>query len=223
MRYLSVILCLCTLIMAVSPFGDNHAFGADTPSDKTIMAFGDSLVAGHGLPLNEAFPERLEARLRGKGYAVKVVNAGVSGNTTADGVARLEWNLKMAKPDYVILVMGGNDMLRAIDPAVTAANLQKMMEILKAHHLPVLLCGMKAFANLGPAYMTAYDTMYKKLADSYGAVYYPFFLQGVALKPEFNQEDGVHPNAIGVNLIVGLMTPTVEKLLKGAAAPPAKP
>ena len=178
------------------------------------MAFGDSLVAGHGLPLNEAFPARLEAKLKEKGYAVKVVNAGVSGNTTADGVARLEWNLKMAKPDYVILVMGGNDMLRAIDPGVTAANLQKMMAILKAHNVPVLLAGMKAFSNLGPAYMLAYDQMYKKLATDYKAVYYPFFLQGVALKPEFNQEDGVHPNAIGVNLIVGLMMPSVETLLK---------
>jgi acyl-CoA thioesterase-1 len=212
------LICFLVAIMAISFTNVNRAFSADNTSNKTIMAFGDSLMAGYGLKTDQAFPARLAAKLQEKGYAVKVVNAGVSGDTTAGGLNRLEWNLKMAKPDYVILVMGGNDMLRAIDPAITAANLQKMMAILKAHKLPVLIAGMKAFANLGPAYMAAYDQMYKKLATDYNAVYYPFYLQGVALKPEFNQPDGVHPNAIGVDLIVGLMLPSVEKLLKSGTA-----
>jgi acyl-CoA thioesterase-1 len=205
-------------IMAVSPLTVNQSFGADTQSDKTIMAFGDSLVAGYGLKTEDAFPAQLEAKLKSEGLAVHVINAGVSGDTTADGLNRIEWNLARAKPGYVILIMGGNDMLRAIDPAVTKANLQKIMEVLKAHKIPVLVAGMKAFTNLGPRFATAYGSMYKDIAAQHGAVYYPFYLDGVAMKPELNQEDGIHPDKGGVAVIVDKMLPSVKELLKRPAA-----
>ncbi len=177
------------------------------------MAFGDSLVAGYGLKTEDAFPAQLEAKLKAEGLAVKVINAGVSGDTSSDGLNRLEWNLAHVKPGYVILIMGGNDMLRAIDPAITRANLQKMMNILKSHHIPVLIAGMKAFTNLGPQFATAYASMYKDIAGKDGAVLYPFYLDGVAMKPDLNQEDGIHPNKDGVAVIVDRILPDVKKLL----------
>lgn len=204
-------ICILTLIMALSFLTVNQAVAEEA---KTIMAFGDSLVAGYGLPLDQAFPAQLEAKLKQEGVNVTVLNAGVSGNTTADGVARLEWNLSRAKPGYAILVMGGNDMLRAIDPAITRANLQKMMEIFKAHHIPVLIAGMRAFANLGPQFTSAYAGMYKDIAKQYGAAFYPFYLEGVAMNPDLNQEDGIHPNGAGVAAIVDKILPSVKELLK---------
>jgi acyl-CoA thioesterase I len=187
------------------------------------MAFGDSLVAGYGLKTEDAFPAQLEAKLRAEGLAVKVINAGVSGDTSADGLNRLEWNLSRTKPGYVILIMGGNDMLRAIDPAVTKANLQKMMDIVKSHKIPVLVAGMRAFTNLGPKFASAFDGMYKDIASKGDAVYYPFYLDGVATKPDLNQEDGIHPNKEGVAVIVGKILPSVKKLLaqKGATWTPS--
>lgn len=197
--------------MAVSFPGVNHACAETAP---TIMAFGDSLVAGYGLKPEQAFPARLEAKLKDKGVAVKVLNAGVSGETTSGAVNRLDWNLNRQKPDYVILITGGNDMLRSVDPSLTRANLQKMMEIFRAHKIPVLVAGMRAFPNLGPGFAAAYPKMYKDVASAYGASYYPFYLEGVALNAALNQDDGVHPNAAGVDVIVGKMLPDVEKLLK---------
>lgn len=199
------------LIMAVSFPGVNHARAETLP---TIMAFGDSLVAGYGLKPEQAFPARLEARLKKKGLIVKVANAGVSGETTSGALNRLEWNLNQQKPGCVILITGGNDMLRSVDPSLTRANLQKMMEIFRAHKIPVLVAGMRAFPNLGPAFAAAYPKMYRDIASAFGAVYYPFYLDGVALTPSLNQEDGVHPNAAGVEVIVGKILPAVEALLK---------
>ena len=204
--------------MALSLLPDNRAFGADAISDKTIMVFGDSLVAGYGLKPEQSFPSQLEAKLKAKGTAVKVTNAGVSGDTTADGLNRLEWNLAQTKPGYAILIMGGNDMLRALDPALTRANLQKIMDIFAAHKVPVLIAGMRAFSNLGPAFEKAYGSMYKDMATHYDALYYPFYLDGVAMSVDLNQEDGIHPNAAGVAVIVDKITPDVEKLLKRDAA-----
>lgn len=182
-------------------------------NEKRIIAFGDSLTAGLGIPYNQAFPAQLENKLRAKGYAVHVINAGVSGETTAGGLARLEWTLSQ-KPDYVILELGANDMLRGIDPALTRQNLQKMLDILQQHKIPVLLAGMKAFANLGSTFTAAYEEMFTALARQYHVVYYPFFLDGVALHSDLLQEDGLHPNPAGVGVIVTHILPSVEKLLK---------
>jgi acyl-CoA thioesterase I len=200
--------------MAVSFPAVNHARGAPAPAGRTIMVFGDSLVAGYGLKPEQAFPARLEAKLKKQGIDVKVVNAGVSGETSAGAVNRLEWNLNRQNPDYVILVTGGNDMLRSVDPSLTRANLQKMMQIFAARKIPVLIAGMRAFPNLGPAFAAAYPKMYRDVARAYNVVYYPFYLEGVALAPALNQDDGVHPNAAGVDVIVDGIFPAVEALLK---------
>jgi len=182
---------------------------ADT---RTIMAIGDSLTAGTGLPVANAFPARLEAALQKKGHDVKVINAGVGGETSSGTLTRLEWTLTQ-KPDYIILEIGGNDMLRAVDPAITRGNIDKILSVIAAHKIPVLVAGMRAFLNLGPSFGASYETMYRDLSKKYGAVYYPFFLDGAALHPDFVQDDGLHPNAAGVEVIVGKMLPSVEKLL----------
>jgi len=179
---------------------------------KSIMVFGDSLSAGFGLPLEQSFPSQLEARLKGANLNVRVINAGVSGDTTAAGLSRLNYALKQ-NPDYIILELGGNDMLRAIDPVVTRENLRRMLEILKTYNRPVLLAGMRAFPNLGPAFEVAYARFYQDLATSYGIGYYPFFLDGVVGKPELLQDDGIHPNAAGVGVIVENILPSVADLL----------
>lgn len=186
--------------------------GAIPAPAKTLMVYGDSLVAGYGLDATASFPAQLDGALRKKGYQIKVINAGVSGDTTAAGLTRLDWSLRQ-NPDYVLLVLGGNDMLRAIDPKVTEDNLRAIMEKLEARKIPVLLAGMESFRNLGKDFSGKYRKMYAKLADRHAAILYPFFLDGVALKPEFNLDDGVHPNAQGVSVIVEKILPDVEKLL----------
>jgi acyl-CoA thioesterase-1 len=211
MKHVPHKLILLLSIMALFAASVNSLHAA--ADEKRIIAFGDSLTAGLGIPYNQAFPAQLEAKLRAKGYNVQVVNAGVSGETTAGGLARLEWTLNQ-KPDYVIFELGANDMLRGIDPALTKQNLQKMLDILKQHNIPVLFTGMKAFANLGPKFTAAYEDMYASLAKQYHALYYPFFLDGVALHPDLLQEDGLHPNPAGVSVIVTNILPSVEKLLK---------
>ncbi len=137
----------------------------------------------------------------------------MDGETSSDGLTRLDWTLGQ-NPDAVILELGGNDMLRALSPAVTRDNIEKILIVLKQRHITVLLAGMKPFANLGADYGENYENIYSSLAKKYGAVYYPFFLEGVALKPELVQDDGLHPNAAGVDVIVGRILPDVEKLLK---------
>jgi acyl-CoA thioesterase-1 len=195
----------------------------DSPApQKVIMALGDSLVAGYGLPLAQSFPSQLAAALADKGRNVKVINAGVSGDTTADALNRLDWMLK-THPQYAIVTLGGNDMLRSLDPALTAANLDKIVEKLHARHIPVLITGMQAFTNMGYVFGDAYLKMYKDVAKKYDETYYPFFLDGVALKPEFNQDDGIHPNAAGVGIIVKNILPSVEKLLARPPAPASVP
>lgn len=198
------------------------ATAAQARTGKTILAFGDSLTAGYGLQRNEAFPVQLQARLQQAGVNVNVVNGGVSGDTTAGGLRRLPYMLKKQNPDYVILALGGNDMLRNINPQLTRQNLKGMLEILKSHKIPVLLAGMRAPANAGPAMDKAYLAMYKSLAAEYGAVLYPFFLQGVALQPALNQRDGIHPTAQGIAVMVEGILPSVAKLL-GIAQKTAAP
>ena len=187
------------------------ASAADGPI-RTIMAFGNSLTSGYGLPPADAFPVKLEAALRARGHAVRVINAGVAGDTTAGGRARLAWMLA-DKPDAVILELGANDGLRGLDPAETLANLRAIMEQLKAADLPVLLAGMRAPPNLGRDFGAEFDTIFATVALEYDALFYPFFLEGVAARPTLNQNDGIHPNSAGVAIVVERIIPSVEALL----------
>ena len=177
-----------------------------------IVAFGDSLTAGYGLEPSEAFPVRLAARLQKDGYAVTIENAGVSGDTTSGGLARLDWAIG-GRPDLVLLELGANDALRGIDPKLTRANLDAMLVKLAREHIKVLLIGMKAPRNWGPDYDEAFDAIYPALAEKYGVPLYPFFLDGVALDAKLNQGDGLHPNAAGVAVIVAKIAPVVERLI----------
>lgn len=178
----------------------------------TILAFGDSLVAGFGLGTRDGFTAKLEAALKAKGVNARVVNAGLSGDTSAGGLARLDWALE-PKPDFAIVELGANDGLRGLDPAQTRANLDAILTKLKAKGVPALFAGMYAPPNMGPDYGKAFNALYPELARKHGVAFYPFFLDGVAADPSLNQPDGIHPNARGVDVIVGLMLPPVLKLI----------
>jgi acyl-CoA thioesterase-1 len=178
-----------------------------------VMAYGDSLIHGYGLPPGEAFPVQLEAALKEEGYDVTVINAGNSGETTAGGLQRLAWTLE-ENPDIVVLCLGANDMLRGLDPAKAEANLAGILEELKKRNIRVLLAGMRAQRGLGRDYVEAFDAIYPELAQRFGVELYPFFLEGVAARPELNQGDGIHPNAEGVALIVEQMLPHLLPLIE---------
>jgi len=184
-------------------------------ADKLVVAFGDSLSAGYGLKPAESFPVQLEAALRRGGTPVRVHNAGVSGDTTAQGRARLGFVLRSlkAKPDLVILQLGGNDMLRAIDPAQTEANLSAILADLKKRGIPVLLAGMLAAPNMGKAYQTRFDAVYPKLARQYSVKLYPFFLSGVTANRALLLKDGLHPTGKGVSVVVAGILPQVKRAL----------
>jgi acyl-CoA thioesterase-1 len=184
----------------------------------SIVGFGDSLMAGYRLGPGESFADKLQAALKKDGYDVTVANAGVSGDTTSDGLARLDWSVPDGT-DMVILELGANDMLRGIAPDLVEKNLDAMMTRLKARNIPVLLAGMQAAPNLGHAYQEAFGSIFPKLAEKYGVPLYPFFLDGVAGNPSLELEDGMHPNAKGVEKMVEGILPTVEKAI---AALPGK-
>ena len=182
----------------------------------TILALGDSLTAGLGVGPAEAFPVRLEAALKAKGHDVKVINAGVSGDTAADGAARLDWAL--AEPvNAVIVELGANDALRGLPVAQAEQALDRLLAALAEKKLPVLLAGMRAPPNMGAEYQAAFDGMYQRLAAKHGVLLYPFFLDGVAADPKLNQADGMHPSPAGVDVIVARILPSVEQLLGKAA------
>ena len=181
-----------------------------------IVGFGDSLMAGYGLGPGEGFTDKLQAALRAKGRDVAVANAGVSGDTTSGGLARLDWSV----PDgtrLVILELGANDMLRGVLPDIPRKNLDEMLAKLKQRKIAVLLAGMRAAPNLGADYQTAFDAIFPELAKKYDVPLYPFFLDGVAGQPGMQLEDGLHPSAKGVDLMVERILPTVEKAI--AAVP----
>ena len=186
--------------------------GAANPPQ--ILVFGDSLAAGFGLSPEASFPARLEARLASDGIRASVVNSGNSGDTTAAGLARLDWALA-DKPHLVILELGANDALRGIDPESVRANLDAMIGRIKASGAKLLLAGMQAPPNWGEAYKKRFDALYPELAKVHGVALYPFFLDGVAMEPALNQPDGLHPNARGVAALVDRIAPHVEKLLGG--------
>jgi acyl-CoA thioesterase I len=198
------------LALMLACLGDAAAAGT-----LRITAFGDSLTAGYGLAPGDAFPARLEAALAKAGIAATIANAGVSGDTTAGGLARIDWALA-DKPDIVILELGANDALRGIDPAVTRANLAKMLEKIQASGARVLLAGMLAPPNWGHDYQQEFDRIYPDLAQQFHARLYPFFLDGVATDPKLNQSDGLHPTAAGVDVIVGRIAPVLKQLIEAA-------
>jgi acyl-CoA thioesterase I len=177
-----------------------------------LVAFGDSLIAGPGLAAENAFPARLEAALRARGHLVAVVDAGVSGDTARDGLARLDWSVG-ADADAVIVELGANDALRGTDPQITRDALDAILGRLSERGLPVLLAGMMAPPNLGEAYAAAFNPIYGELAERHGALLYPFFLDGVAGDSRFNLNDGMHPNGEGVDVIVERILPAVEALI----------
>jgi acyl-CoA thioesterase I len=182
-----------------------------------VLAFGDSFTAGLGLPKHLAFPAQLEARLRDHGLAVKVLNAGVSGETTAGGLARIDQVLAQ-KPDFVILELGANDALRGVQPAVVRSNLVRIITKITAAGAKLLLTGMRAPQNWGAEYQAAFDRIYPDLASVYGVPLYPFFLKGVALRGDLNQPDKLHPNERGVLIIVDNIAPVMIALIRAQTA-----
>ena len=201
---------LCTGLLLLCSGLPAPAAGPGAPLH--IVAFGDSLTAGYMLPPDAAFPVVLEKALRAAGRPVEIANAGVSGDTATDGLARLDWSTPEGT-DAVILELGANDMLRGLDPAVTRAALDGILAKLQARGVKVLVAGMVASPNLGRDYQARFDSIYPDLAKKYGAMLYPFFLDGMALDAALHIQDGLHPNRAGVERIVATMLPTVEKFL----------
>lgn len=195
-----------------------HATPTRAAAPVRIVAFGDSLMAGFGVAPGDALPAQLEAALRSRGREVEVINAGVSGDTAANGLDRFEWAVP-ADADAVILALGANDALRGLDPVATRATLDAILTRLAARKLPVLIAGMRAPSNWGTAYQQAFDRMYVELAETHGTLLYPFLLEGVALERRLNQPDGLHPTAEGIAEIVRRILPQVEALI--AKVPPS--
>lgn len=198
------------LLSAVSPA---RAEGAA----PVIVALGDSLTAGLGLPQSEAFPAQLQAALKARGRHVTVIDAGVSGDTATAAAQRLDWALP-ENADAVIIELGGNDALQGIPPEGTKAALEKIIVAVQARGLPILLAGQEAPRNMGKDYVEAFSAIFRDLAERYDVVFYPFFLEGAALNAELMQPDGIHPNAKGVARIVENILPKVEELLARVAA-----
>jgi acyl-CoA thioesterase-1 len=190
---------------------------ANAQTSVKIAVLGDSLAAGYGIQPDQAFPMRLEAALKAQGRTVTILNQGVSGDTTAGGLDRIDWMLA-DKPDIVLVELGGNDALRGIDPATTEQNLAAIVEKLQAAHVIVWLAGMMAPRNLGSDYVKAFDGLYKRIADKYKVPLYPFILDGVAQDPALNQADGLHPNPRGAQIVADRLLPFVTKNLDDAQA-----
>lgn len=205
-------------VAAVLIFG--WAAGPAQAVELRLLALGDSLTAGYGLATADGFTAQLERALADRGYDIDVINAGVSGDTAAGGLARLDWALA-DQPDLALVELGANDGLRGLDPAETRRNLAAILETLAARDIPTLLAGMYAPPNLGADYGTAFNGLYPDLADQFDVPLYPFFLDGVAADPALNQDDGIHPNADGVAVIVERLTPYVIDLIESAG--PAAP
>jgi acyl-CoA thioesterase-1 len=204
-----VAVLLLTLLSGVLPA---------TAKTVRLVALGDSLTAGFGLAAADAFPAKLEAALKAKGYDVAVANAGVSGDTVKGGLARLDWSVG-PDADGVIVELGANDALRGFDPVATRATLEAILARLDERRLPVLLAGMMAPRNLGPEYVQAFDSIYPDLAKKHDALLYPFFLDGLVGRPDLVQADGLHPTAAGVDMIVARILPSVEALMRRITQP----
>ncbi|MCB8819075.1 arylesterase [Microvirga rosea] len=210
--------CAAALALALALVAPASAQAQNAPQSHPkgdpirLVAFGDSLTAGYGLPQGAAFPNALERALKAKGYNVQVANAGVSGDTASGGLDRLDWSVPDGT-DGVIVELGANDMLRGLDPAIPRKSIESIVERLQARNIPVMLAGMYASRNLGADYAQKFDSLYPDIAKKHGLVLYPFFLDGVAGDASLNLQDGLHPTAKGIEIIVARILPTVEKFL----------
>ncbi|TAJ37974.1 MAG: arylesterase [Reyranella sp.] len=213
--FLALVLCLAAAT------GHTQSGPAQSGTVK-IAVLGDSLAAGYGVKPEQAFPARLQAALQRRARNVTILNHGVSGDTTAGGVERIDWMLA-DKPDIVLVELGGNDALRGSDPAGTERNLDAILTKLKAAGVTVWLAGMLAPRNFGPEYAAQFDGLYKRLAEKHGVPLYPFFLDGVAQDPALNQADGIHPNPKGVDIVVERILPFITKNLDDYATPVRSP
>ena len=201
-------LVLITILTVSSSFANSTA-----PNSVVILALGDSLTAGYGLGRDDSFPRQLENSLASSGYPVTVINGGVSGDTSAGGLARLEWSIA-GKPQIVIVELGANDALRGVDPAQTYDNLDQIIVRLKKAGCRIVFAGMRAPRNLGLDYTVEFDQIYPDLAERHDLDLYPFFLEGVAADPGLNQADGIHPNVEGVRVVVNGIQPLVVKAIE---------
>jgi acyl-CoA thioesterase-1 len=202
----------CARIVTLAAIAFGVALGSAEAAPVKLLALGDSLTAGYGLQPEEAFPARLEAALKQQGLDVQVINAGVSGDTSAGGLARVDWALA-DKPNLALVELGANDALRGVDPRVTEGNLGRILAKLKAAGVPVLLMGLPGPGNFGKEYQDDFSAIYPTLAQKYAVPLYPFFLDGVALDPKLNQPDMLHPNSAGVDIIVDRVMPYVKRLI----------
>lgn len=213
LRLMTKLLALfACLLAAVSSAAD----AADRP--LRIIAFGDSLTAGYGLPASASFPAQLQKALETTGRKIVIENAGVSGDTTQAGLDRLDWSIGDGI-DGVIVELGANDALRGLDPAQTRSALDQIIVRLKARKIPVMLAGMRAPPNMGADFQQRFDSIFPDLAREHGLILYPFFLDGVAGRRELNQNDGIHPTADGIKLIVERILPSVERFIASLARP----
>lgn len=192
--------------------------------ERSILAFGDSLLSGYRLDEGESYPDRLEQALRARGINARIANAGVAGDTTADGLQRLDFTLKSQgrKPELAILCLGGNDMLRGLPPQTARRNLEALLQRFKDEHIRVVLLGMMAAPNLGQDYSAEFNPIYPQLAEKYGATLVPFFLQPVIDKPDLMQEDHVHPTALGIDAMVAATVDDVADALPKRVGEEAK-
>lgn len=210
---MKLILRFVTALFLAGAFFTGSALAEE---EKVVLAMGDSLMAGYNLPPNRGFPHQLEDWLKDQGQNVRVINAGVSGDTSTAALERLEWTLAGApnsKPDLFIIEFGGNDMLRGIDPALTRKNLDAILKLATERNIKVLFTGMLAAPNMGSDYRAEFDGLYPELAEKYDVNFYPFFLEGVAGIRDLNLGDGIHPNVEGVGVMVENMGPMIEDLL----------
>lgn len=211
------------LFLACTLWSGSMATARDVAQEKVVLALGDSLMAGYGLPFGVSFPTKLERWLRTQGVAATVTNGGVSGDTSTGGRERLVWSLDAfgsGKPDLVILEFGANDMLRGIEPSLTRSNLAAMLDELKRRKISVVIFGMQAAPNLGSQYAKEFNSIYPDLAKLYGVELVPFYLEGVAGNRAFNLEDGIHPNERGLAVMVKNIGPKILATLKEPTAKP---
>jgi acyl-CoA thioesterase-1 len=201
------------LLLPILGICGQNAAAQGAGGEKRLLILGDSLTAGYGLPQSKGFVPRLQAALTAAGEKVTVLNGGVSGDTSAGGLARFDWALA-DKPTHLVIELGANDGLRGLPPAAMEQNLDALLTRAKAARLPVLLAGMIAPPNLGREYADAFNGAYPRLAAKHAVPLYPFFLDGVAAQPALNQADGIHPNDAGVEVIVQRILPSVLDLLK---------
>ncbi len=212
-RPYGVLISGCKLIIAMWVLLIAHPVQA---KEKLILAFGDSLTAGYQLPQTDSYPAQLQALLRQQDVAVRIHNAGVSGDTSASGRMRLAWVMASLKPqpDLVIVCLGANDSLRGVDPKITRTNLEAIMAELQRRKIPTLIAGMLAPPNMGKDYAASYNVIFPTLAKRYAAAYYPFLLDGLAANPKYLLEDGMHPNKQGARIIATKLAPMVRKTLE---------